>query len=31
MVPSYGRAVSDDPAFADQVLSSTAAALAISR
>ena len=31
MVPSYGRQVSDDPAFADQVLSSTAAALAISR
>lgn len=31
MVPSYGRAVSDDAAFADQVLSSTAAALAISR
>ncbi|MCA1943114.1 MAG: malate:quinone oxidoreductase [Yonghaparkia sp.] len=31
MVPSYGRAVSDDPAFADEVLSSTAAALAISR
>jgi len=31
MVPSYGRQVSDDPAFADQVLSSTAAALAIAR
>ncbi|MGV3733931.1 MAG: malate:quinone oxidoreductase [Microcella sp.] len=31
MVPSYGRQVSDDAAFADQVLSSTAAALAISR
>jgi malate dehydrogenase (quinone) len=31
MVPSYGRAVSDDPAFAADVLESTAATLAIAR
>ncbi len=31
MVPSYGRSVSEDPAFADDVLTSTAAALAIAR
>ena len=31
MVPSYGRQVSDDPAFADAVLTSTAATLAIAR
>lgn len=31
MVPSYGRAVSDDPAFAAEVLQSTAATLSISR
>ena len=31
MVPSYGRAVSDDPAFAAEVLQSTAATLSIAR
>jgi malate dehydrogenase (quinone) len=29
MVPSYGRAISDDPALAENVLESTAATLAI--
>jgi malate dehydrogenase (quinone) len=29
MVPSYGRAISDDPALAENVLESTAAILAI--